>query len=82
MIIRKSNKPQPAGQKNGNQATKGAFSRFFSAQQTKVNSRKEVSNLLTHFAEDDLKKIAVMIQKWLDNDAREKANNKRVKLKK
>ena len=58
--------------KANKQGAQGAFSRVFARQQTKVNSSKEVSNLLTHFAEEDLKRIAVMIQKWLDKDAREK----------
>ena len=50
----------------------GAFSRFFSAQKAKVTANEEVSNLLTHFAEDDLKRIAVMIQTWLDRDEKQK----------
>ena len=57
----------------GRKDSQGAFSRVFTSQQTKVNSKKEVSDLLTHFAEEDLKRIAVMIQKWLDKDLKEKS---------
>lgn len=45
---------------------------MFNKQQSKVNPKEEVSNVLTHFAEDDLKRIAVMIQKWLIDDDMEK----------
>lgn len=49
----------------------GAFSRVFNSKQEKVNAKKEVSALLTHFAEEDLKRIAATIQKWLAKDAKE-----------
>ena len=66
---------KPKLHKDDKKSAQGAFSRVFTSQQTKVNSKKEVSDLLTHFAEEDLKRIAAMIQKWLDKDAREKALN-------
>lgn len=48
----------------------GAFSRFFQAQQPKVGSNDKVAKLLTQFAEEDAKRIAAMINKWLQDDAK------------
>ncbi|MBE1302073.1 MAG: hypothetical protein GJ680_19475 [Alteromonadaceae bacterium] len=56
--------------KNG---SKGAFSHFFSRQQSKVGSPPQVGKVLTTLAEDDLKRIASLIQNWLSKDEQEKA---------
>lgn len=56
--------------KNG---SKGAFSHFFNRQQSKVGSPPQVGKVLTTLAEDDLKRIASLIQNWLNKDEQEKA---------
>lgn len=47
---------------------KGPFSRLFNRQKDKVNTKDNVSNVLRQFADDDLKKIAVVIDEWLKAD--------------
>lgn len=54
-----------------NRAQQNGFAGFFQRHQHKVNPKSTVSNTLTQFAEEDLKRIAVLIQKWLQADAKE-----------
>lgn len=63
----------------GNRAQQqSGFTGFFQRHQKKVNSKSTVANTLTQFAEEDLKRIAVLIQKWLQADAKEQ-QKRRVK---
>ncbi|MDN4503292.1 hypothetical protein QX776_12850 [Alteromonadaceae bacterium BrNp21-10] len=40
--------------------------RLFTKQQPKVAAKKKVGKLLTTMAEEDHKRIAILLQKWLD----------------
>ncbi|BDX05984.1 hypothetical protein [Planctobacterium marinum] len=53
----------------------GGFMGFFKRHKTKVNNKPTVSNTLVQFAEEDSKRIAVLIKSWLEADdkARSKA---------
>lgn len=48
------------------------FQRLFRKQQPKVNANEKVGNVLKTFAEDDYRRIAVLIQKWLEKDQNKK----------
>ncbi|XOV77550.1 MAG: hypothetical protein ACFHVJ_11370 [Aestuariibacter sp.] len=50
---------------------KSVFSKLFNRQKQKVRAKKNVSNVLRQFADDDLKSIAVVIDEWLKADARD-----------
>lgn len=45
-----------------------ALQKLFVRQQPKVKAKKNMANLLCQFAEDDHKKIAKLIQAWLEKD--------------
>lgn len=55
--------PNQKAQKAGS-----VFQRLFRKQQPKVSANKKVSNVLKTFAEDDYRRIAVLIQAWLEKD--------------
>lgn len=47
---------------------KGAFSQLFNKSKQKIGEKKQVEQVLTQFAEKDLKRIAVVIEEWLKKD--------------
>ena len=53
----------------------GGFSQFFSKQRTKVSPKEPVGKVLTQFAEEDLKRIAVLMQEWLSADEKQRQKN-------
>lgn len=46
----------------------GVFSKLFNRQKQKVQPKENVSNVLRQFADDDLKRIAVVLDEWLKKD--------------
>ncbi|WP_102796852.1 hypothetical protein [Bowmanella denitrificans] len=45
---------------------KGALHKLFSRQQPKIGAKPATGRLLKSFAEEDYRRIARLIQKWLD----------------
>lgn len=50
------------------QDKKGPLHNLFARQQPKVAAKKKVGKLLTSMAEEDHKRIALLIKKWLEQD--------------
>lgn len=50
----------------------GALANLYKRQQPKVNATPRKAALLKHFAEDDYKRIAKLIQLWLEQDESKK----------
>lgn len=48
------------------QSSSGALHKLYQKQQPKLGTKKGTSRLLTTFAEDDYKRIAALIAKWLE----------------
>lgn len=55
------------------QSNSSVFSRLFNRQKEKVRAKETVSDVLRQFADDDLKKIAVVLNEWLKADDKQRA---------
>ena len=55
------------------------FTGFFKRHKTKVKNKPTVSNTLVQFAEEDAKRIAVLIQSWLQADEKERVKLQKVR---
>lgn len=49
-------------------AGKSPLSRLFAKQQKRVKAKTNVANVLTTFAAEDHKRIAILIKAWLEKD--------------